>query len=281
MSNQLTTITSEDLEAFKKASGQTEDQPQNFIPRLKINKDGEDDAGKTIPVGTFAVTQNGVTVYGKPAVFRVLKNVYQYSVYDSDAKQFVNQTIQFASFSDEAIDEQGTVACGKINKKKLEGVSEAILKAQKNIKCSRIMYGVVSMDAADADGNKVELKELPVVLKLSGSNFMPIQQEALDIISKKKLLWAQVPIKLGTKRQKNGTNVWYTLTIEPDFENTREISLDDLENVKMFNNIVTEFNEGITTKYRVAKRVQSTAADSAEVINALDNDLNDDISDVE
>src|SRR5688572_22361622 len=107
MANELTTITQEELDELIKVSGQQNEHSGNYIPRVRINRDGEDDAGKQIPVGTFAVSQDGKSVYSKTAVLRVLKNAYQYSVFNEDEKRYTNQTIIFSSFNDEAIDEQG------------------------------------------------------------------------------------------------------------------------------------------------------------------------------
>jgi hypothetical protein len=281
MANELTTITQADLDELIKVSGQQNEQGKNYIPRVRINRDGEDDAGKQIPVGTFAVTQDGKSVYSKTAILRVLKNAYQYSVFNEEEKRYTNQTIIFSSFNDEAIDEQGTVACGKIAKRKLEGVTEDVLKEQKRIKCARLVYGLLTMDGVDADGNKVPLVELPVLFKMTGSNFMPIGQEALDVIQKKKLLWSQVPIVLGTKRQKVGSNVFYNLIIEPDFANIKQITREDIEHTKMFNEMVTEFNQGIIKKYQEAKRLEGKTISSKEVVDQLEADFySDDIDDV-
>ena len=280
MAQELTTVTQEELEAFLKASGQNADEGGTRIPRVRVNKDGEDDAGNTIPVGTFAVSQNGVVIYGKTATLRVIKNAYQYSVYDETENKYINQTILFPSFNDEAIDELGTIACGKISKKKLDNVSKEVLDAQKKIKCYRYVYGLLTMDGVDAQGNKTNIKDLPVQFRLSGSNFMPIQQEALDLITKRKLMWSQVPLKLGTKRQKQGTNVWYEIVIEPDFDNLVQITPEDISASKLFNEIVGEFNNSVLAKYKKAKSQKSSAMSAREVINELDNDLNDDISDI-
>jgi hypothetical protein len=283
MSKELAVVSNDQLQEFLKASGQADTQGQNFttLPRITTNKVGEDDDGNAIPVGTFKVSQDGKSVYGKTATFRVIKNAYQYSVYDDTENKYTNRSVIFQSWNEEAIDEKGGVACGKIRAKQMpKEPSKQLLAEQSKIKCYRLVYGVLTMDGVDSKGEKVEIKELPAYFRLSGSNFMPIQQNGLDPITKKNYLWPNVPLNLSLKRDKQGQNVWYTINVNPDFDNSVKLSAQDIENSKLFTEVVDKENAQIAEKYKSAKKADIDTSDDADVIDSLDNDFNDDISDV-
>src|SRR5690349_18626141 len=86
----------------------------NGLPRLRINRESEDDNGNTVPVGTYCVVYNDVAIYAKQVKFRPFLNTYQYMVYDSKSNSYTNKSIIIKNFNEQAIDELGGLKCGKI-----------------------------------------------------------------------------------------------------------------------------------------------------------------------
>ena len=88
----------------------------NNIPRLAINRTPEDDDGNQLPVGHFYTYDSkiGQNVFGKPVTLRPFISAMQYMHYDADKGEYVNRSIIFKSWKEEAIDILGGTKCGKI-----------------------------------------------------------------------------------------------------------------------------------------------------------------------
>lgn len=253
--------------------------PKSDFPRLSINKDGTDDSDRQLPVGAYKLSQGGLSVYGKPVAFRPFINAYQYGVYDAESKVTTNRSIIIKSFSDEALDELGGVACGKVPFKKRDQLTKEQLEDQKKIKCYRNVYGLATFDGHTADGQQEKIANLPCKLRLSGDNFMPIQ-EALDVLAKKKILMLSCSLILTSERRKNGTNIWYRLIAKPDLENLVQITDSDWDVLRMFQESIDNENKGVIEKHKASKKSTSKDGDDIRILNALDADFSDDISHV-
>lgn len=246
------------------------------FPRVAINKLGTDDQERVLPVGSYAVSQEGKAVYGKPIKFRPFLNVYQYAVYDDVSNTYPNKSVLFKNFGEEAIDEKGGVACGRIPLKKRAGLSPEQLKQQEKVKCYRILYGLATFNGTTADSEQVEITNLPVKFRLSGDNFMPVQ-ETLDLLSKKKLSMLNYNLNLGTIRKKQGTNVWYQMTVELD-NNHVAITKEDWENLKAFQDSIDKENKFVIEKHRAASSDKLQLVDDQNTLHQLEAELNDDIT---
>ncbi len=270
-------LSSEQLLAL---TGQSQGQStfQDF-PRVTINKLGEDDQGHTIPIGAYQVSYNGRTLFGKPVYFRPFLNAYQYAVYDAETNTYPNKSIIIKNFGEEAVDELGGVACGKLSAKKREGLTGEMLAKQKTIKCYRIMYGLLTCHkAVDVDGGEHAVENLPVKFRLSGDNFMPIQ-EILDALSKQKKSMLNYDVELLTKRKKNGTNVYYKMV--PALKDTfKPISKDDWEVLQQFQSAIDTENKAVIEKHHKARQVKQDIETDAKAVLELDADLNDNIEDI-
>ena len=86
------------------------------IPRLAINRSPEDDDGNQLPVGHFYTydSKSGQNVYSKPVTFRPFISAMQYMHYDAVKGEYINRSIIFKSWREEAIDILGGTRCGKI-----------------------------------------------------------------------------------------------------------------------------------------------------------------------
>ena len=82
------------------------------LPELKINSQIDDDAGNSLPQGSFYIKGLEKTAYMETATLRPASNHFQYLHYDSKQKKLASKSKIIASFREEAIDTNGTVRCG-------------------------------------------------------------------------------------------------------------------------------------------------------------------------
>jgi hypothetical protein len=253
-----------------------------LLPQLRINREAETDEGKRVPTGTYMVTQNDVTVYGKvPVLFRVFLNTFQYKQYDDDAKRYPNKTIIVKSFQEEMQDELGGIKCGRIHPKELEVlkaknlISPAEIKKQEQIKCYRRVYGLVTMqDAVTEDGVATTIENLPCVWEVSGVN---APKDALDSITKLRHIFFQHWLVLDKlDRKKTGSNVYYEAHTTAILDKEVEFTKEDMAVFQSFRETIDRENRAISAKWRESKR--STEPYDLEALKELD--LNDDVSDI-
>lgn len=284
MSNELvkTVFGTDDFDAVAAATGAYSSGSLG-LPNLKINRESENEQGQAVPVGTYCVSQDGVLVYAKTAKFRPFLNTYQYMVYDGVANKFLNKSIIIKNFNEQAIDEKGGIRCGKISAKEYLSLAErGILSdsdkvAQKQIKCYRGLYGLLTMEGVIADGTKADLANLPVLWRVSGDSFNA-PKEALDVITKIRHLCFQHWLQLDKpERKKQGSNVYYVPTVTAVIDETVEFSTDDMATFSMFQQTIDRENSYVADKWRASKRHETSVEDSSVL---ADLDLNDDISDI-
>ena len=115
--NNLTNIKKMSDEQIMQAIGQDDGSSLGTnIPRLAINRTPEDDDGNQLPVGHFYTYDSSVgqNVFGKPVTLRPFISAMQYMHYDADKGEYINRSIIFKSWKEEAIDILGGTKCGKI-----------------------------------------------------------------------------------------------------------------------------------------------------------------------
>lgn len=273
MSTQLTLFGSDDFEQIAKETGANINTSPAIIPTLKINREAETETGQRIPTGTFFVSQGDVAVYGKPVTFRPFINTFQYLEYDAGANKYPNKTIIIKSLFDEAHDELGGLKCGKVSQKDLDQLTEGQRLAQKAIHCYRLLFGLVTMDGVTADGTETRIENLPVLWKMRGTNFNA-PKNALDSITKLRHLFFNHNLTLNTKREKQGSNVYYTALVEADLANVIELTENDAEIYKMFQEHIDRENRYVLNKWREAKKI-TDSSDVMEQLELLDDDISD------
>ncbi len=282
MNNLVTTFGSENFDDVAALTGAF--VPGNtLLPSVKLNRNAEDDDRNAVPVGTYFVSQNGITIYGPSVKFRVFLNTYQYMIWDETTKKFTNKSIIIKNFNEQAIDELGGVRCGKLPAKEFVELSEKGLLsekeivAQKAIKCYRGMYGLISFDGITQLGKKTTIENLPVIWRMAGKNFNAPKQ-SLDAITKVRHLWFQHWLKFGKlEREKQGSNVYYIINqVEPVLNEELEFSTDDMGTFTMFQELIDKENAGVAEKWRTSKK--SVETDIVDI--AAELDLNDSLEDL-
>jgi len=247
----------------------------NNIPRLAINRTPEDDDGNQLPVGHFYTYDSkiGQNVFGKPVTLRPFISAMQYMHYDADKGEYVNRSIIFKSWKEEAIDILGGTKCGKIPFKERSTLTPEELERQRTIRCYKLVYGLLSFkDGKTAQGNAHSVENLPVLYRVTGTAFSPVSA-ALDQLKKRKKLMFNCTFSLETKRQKKGGNVFYVPEIGVNADTNLQLSDVDMETLKVFQESIDTENAEVVDAYNSAKTKKANGSDKidAEIIEDVDN----------
>jgi len=244
------------------------------IPRLAINRSPEDDDGNQLPVGHFYTydSSTGQNVYSKPVTLRPFISAMQYMHYDAVKSEYVNRSIIFKSWREEAIDILGGTKCGKIPFKERSSLTPEQLEEQRTIRCYKLVYGLLSFDkGVTSKGETTSVKNLPVLYRVTGTAFSPVSS-ALDLLNKRKKLMFNCTLSLNTKRQKKGGNVYYTPDIVVNSDANLQLSDDNMETIKLFQESIDLENKEVIDLYNSAKSKSSNSDDTvdAKVVQELD-----------
>ena len=251
------------------------------IPRLSINRTPEDDDGNQLPVGHFSTYDSSVgqNVYGKPITFRPFISAMQYMHYDADKGEYVNRSIIFKSWKEEAIDILGGTRCGKIPFKDRSTLTPQELERQRTIRCYKLVYGLLSFNnGKTAQGNAHNVENLPALYRVTGTAFSPVSA-ALDQLKKRKKLMFNCTFTIDTKRQKKGGNVFYVPEIGVNAEENLQLSDMDMETLKVFQDSINEENTEVIAAYNKAKNSKSNVKDKidAEIVEDVSNESPEEI----
>jgi hypothetical protein len=275
--NNLINIKGMSDEQIMQAIGQDDGSSMGTnIPRLTINRTPEDDDGNQLPVGYFSTYDSGIgqNVYGKPVTFRPFISAMQYMHYDADKGEYVNRSIIFKSWKEEAIDILGGTRCGKIPYKDRSTLTPEELEQQRTIRCYKLVYGLLSFNnGKTAQGNAHNVENLPVLYRVTGTAFTPVSG-ALDQLKKRKKLMFNCTFTLNTKRQKKGGNVFYVPEIGVNSDANLQLSDEDVETLKVFQESIDVENAEIVDAYNSAKTKKANGSDKidAEIVEDVSSD---------
>lgn len=282
--NLPTTINQGEYEAFlaqHKVSQEALNGGGDFLPQLKVNymDEAKNAAGDTVELkpGLFTITtKDDVTLFAKNVKFRPLLQTYQYIDYDKEADAVVNRSILFNDFSEEAIDEKGTVRCGKPPSKVLKDDAE-LKKAWSHVNLYRSIDGLVSGTGTDIDGKPVTIENVLCTFRGKGSNFSPFQDEYTKLLPKGSLLW-DYDLTLSTTKHKQDPKSavsYFVVHFEADFGKKLQFSVKEFETVKELAKRVEATNKEISGKYYKALESQQASGQLDAAAHALDITPND------
>jgi hypothetical protein len=275
MENEIANIKNMSNEQIMQAIGQDDGSSNGInIPRLSINRSPEDDDGNQLPVGHLFTYDSsiGQNVFGKPVTFRPFLSTMQYMHYDPEKSEYVNRSIIFKNWKEEAIDILGGTKCGKIPFKERSSLTPEQLAEQRTIRCYRLLYGLLSFKGKKANGEDHTLVNFPVLWRVTGTAFSPVGS-ALDQVNKRKKLMFTTTFSIDSKRQKKGGNVYYTPEIAVNADANLQMSKEDMETLTVFQDIINTENSEVVELYKAAKKGQSTSSDneSAKVIKQVED----------
>ena len=275
MENEVANIKNMSNEQIMQAIGQDDGSSNGIrIPRLGINRSPEDDDGNQLPVGHLFTYDSSVgqNVFGKPVTFRPFISAMQYMHYNPEKSEYVNRSIIFKNWKEEAIDILGGTKCGKIPFKERPSLTPEQLSEQRTIRCYRLLYGLLSFKGIKANGQEHTIENLPVLWRVSGTAFSPVGS-ALDQINKRKKLMFTTTFSIDSKRQKKGGNVYYTPEISVNADANLQMSKEDMETLTVFQDIINTENSEVVDLYKDAKKSQPISSDgeSAKVIKQVED----------
>ena len=272
--NNLVNIKGMSDEQIMQAIGQ--DDGSNLgtnIPRLAINRTPEDDDGNQLPVGHFYTYDSNVgqNVFGKPVTFRPFISAMQYMHYDAVKGEYINRSIIFKSWKEEAIDILGGTRCGKISFKERSSLTPEQQEQQRTIRCYKLVYGLLSFkNGKTAQGKEHSVENLPVLYRVTGTAFSPVSA-ALDQLKKRKKLMFNTLLNIDTKRQKKGSNVFYVPEITVNADANLQLSDTDMDTLKVFQESIDAENLEVAGLYNSAKTKKVNGSDNvdAEIVKDL------------
>ena len=270
MNNNLVDVKSMSNEDIMKAIGQDDGSSTPSLPRLMINRNPEDDDGNRLPIGSFSIYHNdaGENIYGKPIKFRPFISAMQYMEYSAEEEAYLSRSIIFKNWKDEPIDTVGGVRCGKVPFKDRANLSADELADQRSKKCYRLVYGEVTFTGKTASGADYEVKDYPVLWRVTGTQFNPVGN-ALKSISQRKKLMFNCLLTLETEKKKAGANVFYIAKIAVDADAGIKLTKADEDTLRNFQELIDTENTEVFELYKQAKKGKATSDDAADakVIN--------------
>ena len=273
--NEIANINKMSDEQIMQAIGQDDGSKSGInIPRLGINRSPEDDDGNQLPVGhLFAYDSSvGQNVFGKPVTFRPFISAMQYMHYDPEKSEYVNRSIIFKNWKEEAIDILGGTKCGKIPFKERSSLTPELLAEQRTIRCYRLLYGLLSFSGKKANGEDHTIANLPVLWRVTGTAFAPVGS-ALDQVNKRKKLMFTTTFSIDSKRQKKGGNVYYTPEISVNADANLKMSKEDVDTLSVFQDAINTENTEVVDLYKAAKKnkYNPTDGDSATIVSKVED----------
>lgn len=282
MNTDLSTLNTKDVsvknplsvEELMAISGQ--EKKKSFLPRLSINRQAEDDDGNALPLGSYSFyyDESGSSVCAKEISFRPFLNRYQYMAYDPEERNYTSRSIVFQNWDQDAIDSTGTLRCGKVPAKDRDSLSAKDAARQGNIKCYRMMYGVVSGTVENpSTGETLEVSNYPVLWRATGTSWGIIGDAQTKVTSRKQPLM-NYPWNLTTERAKAGGNIFYKPVIKIDFSEVVSLTDTDYETLQIFGEMLKDENAVIEEEYEASKRKLHNPNDDA--LEAMISDVEDD-----
>jgi len=267
--NEIATLENINLDNLDEAAlmaltGQGNQPPtgsQAGLPRLGINYDQENDAGVSLPRGHWKLMVDGEFVYADKLKLRPYTRMYTYSLWDQEESTFISQSIQTASLGDRFPDSAGGEKCGRLSKdeEKELGANDPRVLLSREVVCNQVIYGTVSGTALTADKEKVQLTDQPIVSYFKRSGFRPVR-EAIDHITRQKLLMQKAVFDIGTKKMKSGSVTYWVPTLaHTDY--LEALTQDDLDLLKKFLDSIKAYNEGIMERFRESNKLVANQAD--------------------
>jgi len=251
------------------ASQQAQTEQSDLLPLLRTNYQEEDDDGNELKKGTFVLDGKDIEkVYAKEVQFRALGDFMQYLHYDADEQKTVNRTI-IHRVGDEAIDETGTLRCGRPAGKDFHALDDKEKSKYQGITCFRYIYGLVSYKGTNAEGEEREVVETPCLFRTKGASFMNFTKEVIEPSSAQNVPFQNVTSTLFNERKRNGGVIYFTSHFKPDFKKTAELSPDNVETMKHILTLIKNVNDSVRAKYNESIEARSASAEEADVVDAF------------
>ena len=251
-----------DDQALMEATGQsTGGNRQVGLPRININYDAEDEDGKPLTRGEWKMMYEGKMVYAPSVDIQILLRTYEYSVWDQETGSFSNKSVQKTLLSGDFPDSLGGNKCGRLTRDEEDALSKddpAYLHSR-SVVCNQVIYGKLTGDFVDADGNSFHIKDQPIISYFKRSGFKPVA-DFIDTLNKQKKVMQKCIANFSTQKNKKGSVTYWTPAVS--LGKTTDIKEADKDLMRMFGDTVKAHNETITNQYREAVKLVVTNDES-------------------
>ena len=251
-----------DDQALMEATGQsTGGNRQVGLPRININYDAEDEDGKTLTRGEWKMMYEGKMVYAPSVDIQILLRTYEYSVWDQETGSFSNKSVQKTLLSGDFPDSLGGNKCGRLTRDEEDALSKddpAYLHSR-SVVCNQVIYGKLTGDFVDADGNRIQIKDQPNISYFKRSGLKPVA-DFIDTLNKQKKVMQKCIANFSTQKNKKGSVTYWTPSVS--LANTTVIKEEDKDLMRMFGDTVKAHNETVTNQYREAVKMVVTIDES-------------------
>lgn len=255
------------------------------IPRISINNKTRSATGASIPDGTVKIDhpKYGI-VYAEKAWIRVFQQRFFYQRYDENAifqnkegkdmrGRYVNRSVFVRNPYDDALDELGTVNCGKKKIEDWDKASDAEKEWWRGSKRYRVLFGTLRVEDAVKEGNgeKVSFDNFPVIYQIGSKDTFKSFGNVLSELAKNKILPYNRELKFEMEYKQTPAISWYV--VNPTIESANlELTEDDLKTNKVFNEYILSHSETVRQKASEASKKINDAEvvlDSEEFIEVV------------
>ena len=264
-------IDSDDDALLMSLTGQGDNSSKSDLSKLAINYETETDDGKTLKKGEWRVWHDGVYLYAPSIKFRVFWRTFMWNLWDADEGQPVSNSVQKPTLAGDFPDTAGGNKCGRLGKDEIDNLSDddPRLITSRAVACNQVLYGVVSAKMKDADGNEVQVDELPVVSYFKKSGFMPMNNFINGLTRQKKIM-QKIWINLTTSKMKKGSITFFVPSPTEDKKVT-SLSESDKELVKMFKDTISATNANVMRQYNEVLKI-TVSDEDADLAKDFDAD---------
>lgn len=260
-----TAFRNDEVDALMQMTGQGTVQKEKVgLPRLNINYDAETEDGRPLTRGVWKMYFDGRFIYASDVVVRPLLRTFEYSMWDPELNEgrggFAAKSVQKTSFGGSFPDSSGGNKCGRLTRDEenaLEKDDPAYINSRAVV-CNQVIYGRISGEFTDADGEVVTVTDEPMVAYFKRSGFKPVA-DFIDSLTKKNKLMAQCEMKLSTAKNKKGSVTYWTPVAQPG--GTVQISDSDKDLFGMFADTVKGHNDSVMKNHREALKAMSSDDD--------------------
>lgn len=277
-----------DGEAARALTGQGSSGNRSNLPRLSVNYEAElevdgEDEPIALPRGHFCLDiatsiEGGKTqykkVYAKNIIFRPFVQVYEYSIYDPKKKKVTLATTQFRDWGEAILDTEGREMRAAKYKRYFK---DTMRERADTLKCHRVVYGTVTMIKPKAvDETEHTVEDLPCVLRLRGSNFVPLG-DVFEKLGKQNKNMFNYPLNATTRREKSDGLTYFIIDYEPS-DTEVMFTEENFELLKKYVETISAYNETILTAYNKAAAEKNMNSDAKSLAEDFSDALPDNMS---
>lgn len=260
-----TAFRNDDVDSLMQMTGQGTVQKEKVgLPRLNINYDAETEDGRSLTRGIWKMYFEGRFIYAPKVTVRPLLRTFEYSMWDAELNEgrggFAAKSVQKTSFGGSFPDSSGGNKCGRLTRDEENALEkdDPVYINSRAVVCNQVIYGRISGEFTDADGEVVTVTDEPMVAYFKRSGFKPVA-DFIDSLTKKNKLMAQCEMKLSTAKNKKGSVIYWTPVAQPG--ETVQISDSDKDLFGMFADTVKGHNDSVMKDHREAIKSMSSDDD--------------------